>query len=89
MTISFLTRRLWPSGIYHCGGGPGWLPGRASDSLIQWVDIGTAPETLEAMAMPGISLKGDKLRTVNLCAWPKSLIYDGGDVNVATSFNCQ
>lgn len=76
-------------GIYHCGGGPGWFPGSALESLIQWVENGTAPETLEAMAMPGLPLRGDELRTVNLCAWPKSLVYNGGNVNIASSFSCK
>lgn len=71
-------------GVDHCGGGLGWYPGNALNNLIDWVEKGIAPETLEAEA-PG-DVKG---RKANLCLWPKHLVYIDGDPNEATSFNCK
>jgi hypothetical protein len=68
-------------GVDHCGGGLGWYPGDGLNALIDWVEKGVAPETLEAETIKG--------RKANLCAWPKRLIYVGGDADVATSFECQ
>ena len=79
-------------GIAHCGTGPGWLPGNALDSLIDWVENGVAPEVIEAKAVPDLfkGLPGaTEMRTANLCLYPKTMIYTGGDPNVATSFTCR
>ena len=80
-------------GVFHCGAGPGWFPGDAFQSLVNWVENGVAPETLEAKAIPGLypGLTGGatELRTVNLCLYPKTMVYTGGDPNQAASFSCQ
>ncbi|KEF54361.1 uncharacterized protein A1O9_09527 [Exophiala aquamarina CBS 119918] len=80
-------------GVFHCGAGPGWFPGDAFQSLVDWVENGVAPETLEAKAIPGLlpGLSGGatKLRTANLCLYPKTMVYVGGDPNQAGSFSCQ
>jgi hypothetical protein len=68
-------------GVDHCGGGVGWYPGNGLRALIDWVEKGVAPETLEAETTNG--------RKANLCVWPKKLVYVGGDTDVATSFECQ
>jgi feruloyl esterase len=68
-------------GVDHCGGGAGWYPGDALKALIDWVENGTAPETLEAETAEG--------KKANLCMWPKHLVYVEGDPDMATSFGCQ
>ena len=71
-------------GVDHCGGGLGWYPGDALNSLIDWVEKNNAPDTLEA------ETQGDaKGRKANLCLWPKQLVYVGGDPDVAASFECR
>jgi hypothetical protein len=68
-------------GVDHCGGGLGWYPGDGLAALIDWVEKGIAPETLEAKTTEG--------RKAGLCAWPKHLVYIGGDRDVASSFGCR
>lgn len=71
-------------GVDHCIGGSGWYPGNGLKSLIDWVEKGIAPETLEAETQgPAAG------RKANLCLWPKRLVYVSGDPNLATSFGCQ
>lgn len=71
-------------GVDHCGGGLGWYPGKALNSLIEWVEKGIAPETLES------ETQGDTGgRKANLCLWPKHLVYVHGDPAHATSFECR
>jgi hypothetical protein len=69
-------------GLDHCGaaGGLGWYPGDGLKALVDWVEKGVAPETLEAETTDG--------RKANLCAWPKHLVYVGGDPDAASSFMC-
>lgn len=71
-------------GVDHCLGGTGWYPGNALKSLIDWVEKGIAPETLEAQTQGQ-----GKVRKANLCLWPKHLVYVGGDAAEATSFSCR
>lgn len=72
-------------GVGHCGGGPGWYPGNAMQSLVSWVERGIAPDILEAKSM----LDPEVVRNANLCAYPKTLTYVGGDSTKASSFTCQ
>ncbi|KAH4984310.1 hypothetical protein HBI76_141850 [Parastagonospora nodorum] len=70
-------------GLNHCGvGTTGYYPGEALESLIAWVEHGTEPNTLEA-------LNRENGRKVELCLWPKKLVYVGGDAAKATSFACK
>lgn len=71
-------------GVDHCGGGVGWYPGNALKSLIDWVEKGIAPETLDA------ENRGDaKVRKAKLCLWPKHLVYVAGDAAEASSYKCR
>ena len=80
-------------GIFHCGSGPGWFPGDALQSLVDWVENGVAPEVLEARAIPdmwpGVPGGATEMRSANLCRYPKVMVYNGGDPTVAESFGCQ
>lgn len=70
-------------GVGHCGGGVGAIPTSALDSLVAWVEKGSAPETLEAMTtVNGIS------RSRRLCAYPLVSAYRGGDPGRAESYKC-
>lgn len=72
-------------GLDHCGPGTaGFYPGDALKSLIDWVEKGVAPETLE-----GKTMADAKTKTANLCLWPKKLVYLKGDPAEATSFGCK
>lgn len=71
-------------GVDHCAGGDGWYPGSGLRSLIAWVEDGVVPETLEARTQ-GVGVE----RRVNLCLWPKSLHFDGGNKDEAEAFHCR
>jgi hypothetical protein len=71
-------------GLDHCGGGNGWFPGDAMQSLIDWVEKGIAPEILGAESQ-GLTAG----RKAKLCLWPKRLMYVSGDPNDASSFECR
>ncbi|KAF2649972.1 tannase and feruloyl esterase [Lophiostoma macrostomum CBS 122681] len=72
-------------GVGHCfsTNAPGWYPGDVLDALINWVEGGVVPDTLEAKTV-GLA----KERSANLCKWPKRLIYEGGDGDLASSYSC-
>ncbi|KZM27446.1 uncharacterized protein EKO05_0010712 [Ascochyta rabiei] len=71
-------------GVDHCGGGPGAIPNSLA-TLVDWVENGEAPETMEAETT---TARGE-LVTRNLCAFPGKLKYLGiGDANRASSWSC-
>ncbi|KAH8816966.1 feruloyl esterase B precursor [Xylogone sp. PMI_703] len=72
-------------GVNHCGGGLGAYPGTAIDQLVDWVEKGVAPDTLQAK---GTGLHGQETN-LNLCLFPKLPIYQGGDPNSASSYKCK
>lgn len=68
-------------GIGHCSGGFGAYPGKSFESLVNWVEHDTEPETLYGRTSGGAER--------NLCLYPKKIVYNGGkDTNNATSFDC-
>lgn len=67
-------------GVEHCAGGPGPFPATALDTLVDWVEKGKAPESLEGVA-GGVSRP--------ICAWPLVAAYKGGDADKAGSFECK
>ena len=87
------TLERWPGGVFegarifeapgvdHCGGGLGWYPGDGLKALIDWVEMGVAPDTLEAKTTAG--------RKAELCLWPKHLMYVTGNPDEAASFECR
>jgi hypothetical protein len=77
-------------GAEHCKAGIGFYPGSSFDALVSWVENGTAPDTLQAIATPTATGSAKlPLRTADLCAYPKVLTYVGGDANKAASFTCK
>ncbi len=71
-------------GMAHCGGGPSLDHFDMLTPVVNWVEKGTAPESVIATghAFPG--------RSRPLCAYPKHAQYNGhGDTEDASNFNCQ
>lgn len=71
-------------GMAHCGGGPGLDQFDMLTAVVDWVEKGSAPESVIATgkAFPG--------RSRPLCAYPKHAQYKGsGDTQQAPSFQCQ
>ena len=78
--------RLFESpGLGHCFGGSGPYPNTIFDSLVAWVEEGTAPDNLTASF---IDLEGTRRQRI-LCPYPERAHYDGtGDPMVVDSFYC-
>lgn len=75
-------------GVAHCGLGPGLDPHLTIfDSLLAWVENGTAPDTIPATG-PAVG-DNNVTREVDLCLYPRKLTFVGSDPNDATSFACQ
>ncbi|KAF2741884.1 feruloyl esterase B precursor [Sporormia fimetaria CBS 119925] len=73
-------------GLGHCGLGNGLMPTDALQALVDWVEEGEAPETLEADA---VDARGERM-TRELCAYPKKSKYMGiGDGSRASSWACE
>lgn len=76
-------------GVEHCGGGPGFDPSNAVFATLRaWVENGTVPERLEAIAAAVGGSNDSSTRTGYLCPYPKVFTYIGGDANSASSFDC-
>lgn len=67
-------------GVTHCSGGPGPFPVTALDSLVEWVEKGKAPDSIEGVI-------GKVKRPI--CPWPLVATYKGGNPDEAKSFECK
>ena len=72
-------------GMGHCAGGAATDSVEGLNALVNWVEKGKAPQSLEATGtavFPG--------RTRPLCAYPQHAQYKGsGDIESAANFSCQ
>jgi feruloyl esterase len=78
------SRMFLVPGMRHCGGGPALDQFDMLGAVVNWVEKGTAPESVIAtgQAFPG--------RSRPLCPYPKHAQYSGyGDTNDAHNFSCQ
>lgn len=73
-------------GVTHCFGGIGPYPVSAFESLVNWVENGKAPDYLEGKTGPPHGPEKPMHRP--LCAYPQVAAYKGGDINIASSFEC-
>ncbi|KAF2998436.1 hypothetical protein E8E13_000214 [Curvularia kusanoi] len=72
-------------GVEHCGNGRGPIPRSALMTLVDWVEKGEAPETLEAETKDA---RGEPI-TRELCVYPGKPKYMGvGDAKRASSWSC-
>ena len=78
------SRMFLVPGMAHCGGGPALDHFDMLSAVVNWVEMGTAPDSIIAtgQAFPG--------RSRPLCAYPKHAQYTGtGDTQDARNFQCQ
>ena len=78
------SRMFLVPGMRHCGGGPALDQFDMLGAVVNWVEKGSAPESVIAtgQAFPG--------RSRPLCVYPKHAQYSGhGDTNDARNFACQ
>jgi hypothetical protein len=66
-------------GVNHCGGGAGPQPQNLFGVLVDWVENGVAPDSI---------LSSGGGRTRPLCPYPRTAKYQGGDPNLAESYDC-
>jgi pimeloyl-ACP methyl ester carboxylesterase len=71
-------------GVGHCGGLTGAAPTDAFAQLVRWVEEGEVPETLAANR----TVEGRRWEQ-ELCLWPLSSRYVGGDPSMSSSFRCE
>jgi feruloyl esterase len=82
-------------GMNHCSGGPATDRFDLLTSLVNWVEHGSAPDTIVATVNPSdpdVAAAGwPATRSRPLCAYPKQAVLKPGasDTEVATSFQCQ
>jgi pimeloyl-ACP methyl ester carboxylesterase len=85
-------------GMSHCAGGPSTDQFDLLKPLVKWVEEGDAPEEVIASAR-GLSNPGGPNfdvpptwsadRTRPLCPYPEVAVYQGGNVEKATNFECE
>ena len=79
--------RVYPvPGMNHCAGGPATDQFDALATVVDWVERGIAPDSIQAKAGPMTPWPG---RTRPLCSYPKIARYRSGDLNQAASFSCE
>jgi feruloyl esterase len=72
-------------GMLHCGDGPGPNVFDTTGPLTQWVEQGTAPDSIKAMKVSG----GKVVRSRPLCVYPAAAKYKGsGSTDDAANFTC-
>jgi Tannase and feruloyl esterase len=82
--VSEWSRMFLVPGMAHCGGGPALDHFDMLSAVVDWVEKGTAPDSVIATgaAFPG--------RSRPLCAYPRHAQYSGsGDTQDAKSFQCR
>ena len=85
-TVTNNHRLFMVPGMAHCGGGTGTSTFDMLAALEQWVEQGTAPDSIPASRVS----QGKTDRTRPLCPYPQQATYKGsGDINDASSFSCK
>ncbi|KAJ5979746.1 hypothetical protein N7481_007044 [Penicillium waksmanii] len=87
--VSDYYRFFLAPGVTHCGYGIGFDPSQTVFGAMRaWVENGTVPDRLEAVASAVGASDATAKRTGYLCPYPQVFTYKGGDPNVASSFTC-
>ncbi len=72
-------------GMAHCSGGIGPDQHDSMTAIINWVEKGKAPDSMEARQIE----KGKIVRTRPLCPYPQVARYKGqGSIDDAANFSC-
>lgn len=72
-------------GVAHCFGGTDLVPTDPMIALVDWIDKGKAPDSIDSAA----SNEAGEGITRKLCKWPAKAVYDGvGDPKSAASWSC-
>jgi feruloyl esterase len=73
-------------GVAHCSGGPGPQPSNPLDAVVEWVEHGKAPETLNGVVP---NANGVTTQTRPICMYPSLAVYRGNaSPDSAESFTC-
>lgn len=84
-TVDGFARLFLAPGVAHCAGGAGPNPVGLFEAMVEWVEKGTAPETIKASR----PLPDGGIRSRPLCAYPKTAQYTGvGSTDDAANFRC-
>ena len=79
-------------GMAHCSGGPSCDRFDLFKALVDWVERGIEPDPVTAWVNPDnpeVPSDWSQDRTRPLCAYPAVPVYQGGDVEDASSFECE
>ncbi|GKZ36039.1 hypothetical protein AbraIFM66950_006913 [Aspergillus brasiliensis] len=86
VSVDEFYRLFLAPGLGHCSAGDGPKPVDPLGALVRWVEEGSPPDRLSAVA---VNAEGKEV-TRELCRYPATLVYDGrGDVSDAGSFSCR
>jgi feruloyl esterase len=81
-------RLFFAPGVAHCGGGPGAQPANPLNQLVDWVEHGNAPSSLNGVILDPST--GAVTGTRPICMYPKVAVYNGhGPMTQASSFACR
>ncbi|QYK01139.1 tannase/feruloyl esterase family alpha/beta hydrolase [Shewanella psychrotolerans] len=79
-------------GMNHCGNGPSTDRFEMLDKLVDWVEQGMQPQSIEASVRPDnaeLPSNWSPTRTRPLCPYPQVATYNGtGNIEDAASFSC-
>jgi hypothetical protein len=85
-TQSF-ARAFFVPGMNHCSGGPATDSFNALQAVVDWVEKGQAPDSIQATALPTNATFPNRTRP--LCPYPKFAKYKGtGSLEDAANFTC-
>jgi feruloyl esterase len=76
--------------MHHCGGGSGPNSFDPLTPLIQWVEADKTPDQIVAYHFKNNDPANNPVpdRSMPLCPYPQVAVFQGGDVNAATSWKC-
>lgn len=79
--------RIFPSpGGAHCSGGVGYFAEDALQALVDWVENDIVPDMLKGVTLPDTN---GTVKSAPICPYPLVAAYKGGNIDEATSFECQ
>src|SRR5699024_349225 len=79
-------------GMTHTQGGPSTDQHNSLAALVNWVENDAQPDSIHAWVKPtnkALPEEWSDQRSRPLCAYPEIATYTGGDLESASSFECQ